>query len=216
VTDVVGDATVLRVLGKATSINVRKVLWLCTELGLPFALEPWATPQRPADDPAFLALNPNGQVPVVVDGDFVLWESNTICRYLAAKHGRSDLLPTPPRARAVVEQWMDWQATELNAAWRYVFMARVRQHSDYRDEQAVARSIDSWNRLMRLFDAQLQTTGTYAAGSAFTLADIGLGLSTQRWRMTPMPKPELSAVAAYCQRLAVRPGWQQYGANGLP
>lgn len=206
----------LRLLGKATSINVRKVLWLCTELRLPFELEAWATPDRPTTSPEFLRLNPNGLVPVLVDGDFVLRESNTICRYLAARQGRSDLLPTQPQARAEVEQWMDWQATDLNSAWRYAFMARVRQHPDYRDAQATLRSIDSWNRLMRILDARLQSTGAYVVGPAFTLADIGLALSAQRWHMTPMDKPVLPAVAAYCERLADRPGWREHGANGMP
>ena len=80
----------LRVLGKSTSINVRKVLWVCDELGLPYALEPWGSGWRDPVTPEFIALNPNAQVPVLCDGDFVLWESNTICRYLAARYGLSE------------------------------------------------------------------------------------------------------------------------------
>lgn len=206
---------VLRVLGKATSINVRKVLWLCAELGITFELEEWATPERPTHDPAFLALNPNGLVPVIVDGETVLWESNTICRYLATKHGRTDLLPLEPRARAHVEQWMDWQATELNTAWRYAFMALVRRHADFGDAAAVARSVAQWNRLMRLLDAQLAATGAYVAGRAFTLADVGIGLSLNRWRMSPIERPELPALEVYRQRLAQRHGWRLHGENGV-
>lgn len=206
----------LRVLGKATSINVRKVLWACTELGIAFSHEAWATPARPKSDPAFLRLNPNGLVPVIVDADFVLWESNTICRYLAATHGRVDLLPAEPKARAVVEQWMDWQATDLNSAWRYAFMALVRRHTDYQDEAAVQRSVDCWNRQMRILDQRLATTGAYVAGEVFTLADIGLGLSVNRWLSTPMEQPRLPAVQAYGERLAARPGWRQHCGNGVP
>src|SRR5689334_2321892 len=119
--------TMLRVLGKASSINVRKVLWTCAETGVPYAREDWGSGFRALDDPAFLALNPNALVPVIVDEHGALTESNTICRYLAAKHGRTDLLPTAPRARAEVERWMDWQATELNAAWRGAFTGLVRK-----------------------------------------------------------------------------------------
>lgn len=108
----------LKLLGKSSSINVRKVLWLCTELGLVIDHEEWGAGFRPTQDADFLALNPNALVPVIMDDGFVLWESNTICRYLALRDGRSDLLPAAPRERARVEQWMDWQATEFNNAWR--------------------------------------------------------------------------------------------------
>ena len=116
----------LRILGKESSINVRKVLWTCDELGLAVEREDWGSGFRTTDDPAFLRLNPNAMVPVIDDGGFVLWESNTICRYLATKHRSLALLPSEPQQRARVEQWMDWQATELNNAWRYAFMGLVR------------------------------------------------------------------------------------------
>ncbi|MBB5882467.1 glutathione S-transferase [Xanthomonas arboricola] len=116
----------LDIYGKPTSINVRKVLWLCEELALDYTLHAYGSGFASVDTEAFRALNPNALVPVIRDGDLVLWESNTICRYLAARAGRADLLPTVPAARALVEQWMDWQATELNNAWRYAFMASVR------------------------------------------------------------------------------------------
>ena len=116
----------LKILGKASSINVRKVLWACDEVGKPFEREDWGSGHRDAAAPEFLALNPNGLVPVLIDGDLVLWESNTIIRYLAAAYGPGHLLPEAPRDRALVEKWMDWQATELNNAWRYAFQALVR------------------------------------------------------------------------------------------
>lgn len=116
----------LRILGKASSINVRKVLWTCTELGLPYQREDWGSGFQATDTPEFLALNPNAMVPVIVDGDFVLWESNSILRYLVNAHGGAHLYPAAPRARAAVDQWLDWQATDLNDAWRYPFMSLVR------------------------------------------------------------------------------------------
>jgi len=206
----------LKLLGKPTSINVRKVLWLCEELGLPFELEEWGSGYRSTGDPAFLALNPNGLVPVIRDGDTVLWESNTICRYLAGREGRTDLLPREPRERARIEQWMDWQATELNNAWRYVFMARVRQSPAHADPLLIDASVREWNRHMVLLDDQLARTGAYVAGPAFSLADVVIGLSVNRWRMTPLERPELPAVAAYLRRLEERPGFRRHGANGVP
>lgn len=206
----------LRVLGKASSINVRKVLWTCAELQLPYEREDWGSGFRATDAPEFLALNPNAMVPVVVDGDFVLWESNAICSYLASQYPRDGLLPQAPRERARVEQWMGWQATELNNAWRYVFMARVRHSPAHTDESAIAAGEREWGRQMAILEGQLEKTDAYVAGERFSLADVMIGLSVQRWFMTPMERPGLPAVAAYYERLSQRPGYLQHGRNGLP
>ncbi len=207
----------LTLLGRPTSINVRKVLWLCHELGLaPDHQADWAGPDRPTRVPEFLALNPNALVPVLIDRGFVLWESNTICRYLAAREGRTDLLPTEAQARARVEQWMDWQATQLNTAWRHAFMSLVRQHPGFADPAAVQASVADWNRHMQMLEEQLQRGGPHVLGETFTLADIVLGLATQRWLMTPMDRPELPAVRDWFARLQLRDGFRLHGCNGLP
>ncbi len=206
----------LKVLGKPTSINVRKVLWTCEEIGRPLELEPYGTGFRPVDTPEFKALNPNAQVPVIIDDGLVLWESNTICRYLVGQARRDDLLPTPPAERARVEQWVDWQATDLNSAWRHAFMGLVRQSAAFQDAAAIAASVAEWNRLMRIADAQLARTGAYIAGSAFTLADVVVGLSTHRWFMAPIERPVLPAVQDYYERLSERPGFRLHGRNGMP
>ncbi len=199
----------LQIIGKETSINVRKVLWTCRELGLPFEREDW--------NPGHAGLNPNALVPVLVDDGFVLWESNTICRYLCARHPQDGaaLLPAGARERARVEQWMDWQATDLNTAWRYAFMALVRNSPAHQDRAQIEASTAAWNHHIGILDAQLRATGAYAAGSAFTLADVVLGLSVNRWMMTPMDKPELRHVAAYYDRLKERPGFREFGRNGI-
>lgn len=206
----------LRILGRASSINVRKVLWTCAELDLPYEREDWGNGFRSTASPEFLALNPNAMVPVIIDGDFVLWESNAICSYLANQYPLHDLLPAAPRERALVEQWMGWQATELNNAWRYVFMARVRNSPEHTDEAAIAHSQVQWNHCMELLDRQLERTGAFVSGERFSLADIVIGLSVNRWRLTPMQHPELPAVNAYFERLGERPGFRLHGANGEP
>ncbi|KQQ96296.1 glutathione S-transferase family protein [Massilia sp. Leaf139] len=198
----------LRIIGKPTSINVRKVLWTCVELDLPFAREDWNEAHAP--------LNPNRMVPVLVDGDFVLWESNTICRYLCARAQEQALLPAGAQQRARVEQWMDWQATELNNAWRYAFMALVRASPAHADPAQIAAGVANWNRHVGILDAQLAATGAYVAGERFTLADVVIGLSLNRWSMTPMERPDYPHVAAYLQRLAARPGYRAWCANGVP
>ncbi len=205
----------LRILGKASSINVRKVLWTCREIGIPFACEDWGSGFAATDTPDFLALNPNGLVPVIEDENGVLWESNTICRYLAARHRRDDLLPSEPWARAQVERWMDWQATDLNASWRDAFMWLVRRDPAFADPARIAAGARRWNAMMVILDAQLSVTGGFVVGPGFTLADVVIGLSVNRWQVTPMERPDLPAVAAYVERLSGRPGWRAHCGNGV-
>ncbi len=209
----------MKILGKASSINVRKVLWTCEELGLDFEREDWGSGFASTATPEFLALNPNAMVPVLIDADFVLWESNAICRYLAAREQRLDLMPAAPRERAIVEQWMDWQAGEFNNSWRYAFMSLVRQSPAHQDPAALRAGVASWNRHVEILAARLAQTGAYVAGASFSLADVVLGLSAQRWLMAPLDaieRPELPAITAYCERLAARRGFLKHGRNGMP
>jgi len=198
----------LRIVGKSVSINVRKVLWTCAELDLHF--------EHVESDAKLLAKNPNKLVPVIQDGDFVMWESNAICRYLANRQPRNSLLPEDPRQRGLVEQWMDWQAAELNPAWRYSFMALKRNSAAHRDPEAIKSSIDAWNRCMRLLDAHFAEGGQFVTGEFFTLADVVLGLSTHRWLHTPIDRPHLDAVHGYYQRLSVRPAFRAHVHADVP
>ena len=190
----------ISILGKFSSINVRKVTWTCAELGVNFEREDWGSGFKDVNLPEYLALNPNGLVPVIRDGDFVLWESNTIIRYLCNRD-RSALYPGGARARARVDQWIDWQATDLNSAWRYAFQALARNSEQHRDPASIMASVAAWNRNMTILDGQLAATAAYVAGDAFSLADIPIGLSVHRWLNTPMTRPDLPAAAAYYARL---------------
>ena len=206
----------LKILGKASSINVRKVLWLCDELGIPFRREDWGDGFRSTHEAEFLALNPNAMVPVIQEGDFVMWESNAIIRYLANAHGGEWLYPQQPRDRAPVDQWIDWQATELNTSWRYAFMALVRNSPAHQDPRLIAAACKGWSFTMGILNQQLEKTGHFVAGKAFTLADIPLGLSVNRWYETPMEHPDLPAVRAYYERLTERRAYVTWGRNGTP
>ncbi len=210
-----GSMSSLQVLGHGSSINVRKVLWTCHELGLTPEHVEWGSPALPLSSPDFLRLNPLAMVPVLVQGDFVLRESNSICRYLADQHPSAALLPPDPRRRARVEQWMDWQATELNNAWRHAFMALVRKSPAHQDPAAVQTSIQQWNHQMGILDGALAQTGAFVTGTSFTLADIVLGLSTHRWLSTPFDKPTLPAVGQWHHALLQRAGFLRFGANPL-
>lgn len=210
----------LQVLGRNNSVNVRKVLWTCAALDLPFENENWGVAPKLLTDPSFLALNPNGLVPVLKDGDFVLWESNTIIRYLANRYESEKqpqrLYPVDPQSRAQVDQWIDWQATDLNQAWVYSFMALVRHSPAHIDAEALRLSNEKWTKQMRIMEAQLTRTGAYIAGAHFSLADIPVALSVNRWFSTPFEHADLPAVSAYFERLRTKPGFTAYCANGMP
>ena len=206
----------LRILGKASSINVRKVLWTCAELQIPFEREDWGSGFKPTDTADFLALNPCAMVPVIQDGDFTLWESNSIIRYLVARSGGSPLYPADPRTRARIDQWIDWQASELNRSWSYAFLSLVRKSPEHQEPAALANGIEQWSKSMQILDRQLATTGAYVSGEQFSLADIPIGLSVNRWFETPLKHPHLPAVSAYYDRLNEREGFRLYGRNGTP
>jgi glutathione S-transferase len=206
----------LRILGKASSINVRKVLWTCAELQIPFEREDWGSGFKSTDTAEFLALNPCAMVPVLQDGDFTLWESNTIIRYLVSRYDGAQFYPTEPMARARIDQWIDWQASELNRSWSYAFMSLVRQSPEHQDSAALANGIEQWSKNMQILDRQLDSTGAYVSGDGFSLADIPIGLSVNRWFETPLNHQHLPAVSAYYERLNQREGYRLYGRNGTP
>jgi len=206
----------LKILGRASSINVRKVLWLCDELDIDFHREEWGEGFQSPHEAEFLALNPNAMIPVIQDDEFVMWESNAIIRYLANAYGGEWLYPTHPRARALVDQWIDWQATELNTSWRYAFMSLVRNSPAHQDPRLLAAACKGWSHTMGILNKQLEKTGHYVAGHHFSLADIPVGLSVNRWYETPLDHPNLPAVRAYYERLTERKGYATWGRNGTP
>ena len=192
----------LKVLGRVTSINVRKVLWALDELGLGYEREDWGMPLRDPKVPEFLALNPNGQVPVVIEGEFVLWESNAILIYLAEREGQ--LLPEQLELRALTLQWLGWQASELNPPWGYAVNALIRKTPGYDDPARIADSMARWTAKMEILEAALAGAGNGYIGAGFSIADIALGLSVHRWMSIPLEKKEFPAVAEYYERLMSR------------
>ncbi|MGB3337222.1 MAG: glutathione S-transferase family protein [Devosia sp.] len=204
----------LRVLGRVTSINVRKVLWALDELGLGYEREDWGMPLRNPQVPEFLALNPNGQVPVVIEGEFVLWESNAILIYFAERESR--LLPDQLELRALALQWLGWQAAELNPPWGYAVNALIRKTPGYDDPAKVADSMAKWAARMEILEAALTGASTGYIGAGFSIADIALGLSVHRWMSIPAEKRELPAVAEYYERLMSREAGARWMAPETP
>lgn len=206
----------LKILGRVSSINVRKVLWVCEELNIPYQREQWGDEEHALQAPEFLSLNPNALIPVIQHDDFILWESNTIIRYLANAFEGQWLYPSNPQARARIDQWMDWSATELNTSWSYAYMALMKHSPAHQDTRQIDASRQRWIAMMRVLEQQLASTNACVTGDAFTLADIPVGLAVNRFYETPLEHPELPAVRAYYERLTGRAGYAKWGRNGTP
>ena len=207
----------LRILGRPNSFNVRKVLWLCAELGIPYAREDYGRGFTPCTEPGFLALNPVAQIPVVIDGDLVMRESNAIIRYLAAKHKAEALYPTDLAARFRVEQWMDWVAYDLTHAMRGAFLGGQLQEAPWNNAWFVDQGRQDFTHCIGLVEAELVKTGGPHILGDFTLADIPLGLVVNRWfSVRGFDKPAFPATAAYYEKPTERPGYRAHGRNGMP
>ena len=207
----------LRVLGRANSFNVRKVLWACDEIGIPFVREDFGRGFQPTNTADFLKLNPTGQVPVVIDGTHVMRESNTIVRYLAARHHATDLYPEDPGQRQAIEQWMDWVAYDVTHALRGAFLGGQLNEAPYNHPWYVEQGQKELIHVIGLLDRHLLASGPYVMGDRFTIADIPMGLVVNRWFMiSNLERPHYAAVAGYYELMTARPGFRKYGRNGLP
>ena len=212
-------ASLLRILGRANSFNVRKVLWVCDEIGIPFTREDYGRGFAPTNTEEFLKLNLTGQVPVVIDEHRVMRESNTIVRYLAAKHGAVHLLPNDPAARQAIEQWMDWVAYDVTHALRGAFLGGQLKEAPYDHPWYVAQGQKELIHVMGLMNKHLAENGPYIMGDHFTVADIPCGLVTNRWFSLTDPglkRPDYSALSAYYELMTERPAFRKHGRNGFP
>ena len=206
----------LRILGRANSFNVRKVLWTCDELGVPFQREDWGRGYRSTDDPEFLAVNPVGLVPAVIDDGHVLRESNTIVRYLCTKHGADHLYPRDPLKRAAVEQWMDWANYETSISLRGAFLGGQLNEPPWNNPWFVEQGRRQITKEVGQLDAHLAKGSPYVTGADFTIGDIPIGLVVNRWFCMTFERPEFSAVARYYELLTERPAYRRHVRNGLP
>jgi glutathione S-transferase len=198
----------LKILGRANSINVQKVLWCADELGLAYERTDIGMEFGGNREPAYLAMNPNGLVPTIEDDGLVLWESNAIVRYLAATYGAGTLWPTDPRRRGETDRWMDWQLTTVGRDMGVVFWGLIRTPPEKRDLAAIETSrkalLEIWARLDRHLAEH-----AFVGGDSLTMGDIPLGCFAYRWQSLPLERNHLPHLDAWYQRLSARSAYRK-------
>ncbi len=199
----------MKIWGRRNSINVQKVLWCCAELDIPFERVDVGGPFGGNRDPEYLRLNPNGLVPTISDGGFVLWEANVIVRYLAARYGSGTLWPEDLAVRADADRWMDWQMGTLWASMRPVFIGLIRTPPEERDEASIEASRGKTAETWSILDAHLADRD-FVTGSSFTMGDIPLGATAYRWLQLDVEGPPLPNVRAWYERLRERPAFREH------
>ena len=201
----------ITIWGRANSVNVQKVLWCLHELDLPFERIDAGMAFGKNREPEYLSMNPNGRVPTLVDGDFVLWESNSIKRYLVlAYRPQSSLYPQAPKLRASVDRWLDWTLSTLQPVDRPVFWALVRTPVEARDVGVIQKDADAAAAEWRIVDAELATR-SFIAADHLTLADIALGAYARRWfGVEGIHKPRLAHLERWYAEIADRPGFRKF------
>lgn len=192
-----------RLWGRASSGNVQKAIWALEELGLAYEHVEAGGAHGIVGEARYRAMNPNGLVPTLEEDGFVLWESNAILRYLAQSHGGVLALPAEPRARALIDQWLDWQATAFTPAMRDVFLQLVRLPPEKRDAAVIEASRTAGERCAALLDRHLADT-PHVAGETFSIADIAVGCAAHRWLILPFDKEARPNIVAWRDRLAQR------------
>lgn len=203
----------LIIWGRANSVNVQKVLWCCAELEVGFERIDAGMQFGRNSESDYLAMNPNGRIPTLVDGDFVLWESNSVMRYIAMEYGaESQLYPAAPKLRASVDRWLDWTLSTLQPVDRPVFWALVRTPVEQRDMKAIQKDADAEAVQWRVIEAHLATRN-FLEGEQFSLADIAVGAYARRWfGVEGIHKPTLPHLDRWYGRLCSRPAFQRYVA----
>jgi len=201
----------ITIWGRANSVNVQKVLWGCDELGLQFERIDAGMQFGRNHEPDYLAMNPTGRIPTLVDGDFVLWESSSILRYLALQYGPSSLLyPAEPKIRASIDRWLDWSLSTLQPAERPVFLSLIRTPEAERDLTALSADAKAVTALWRMLNEHLQDR-SFLENDNFTLADIELGAYAKRWfGLEGIERPSMPYLERWYSRLETHPGFKKY------
>jgi glutathione S-transferase len=205
----------LKMWGRNTSSNVQKAMWAVGELKLPCERIDVGGAFGKTKEPFYLAMNPNSLVPTLEEEDgFTLWESNSIVRYLAGKHGAGTLEPADPKVRAKAHQWMDWQLSVLGPAITPVFWGLVRTAPEKRDQAAIDAGKTKTTEAVKIMDAQLGKT-QFMAGDAFSYGDIPVGVMVRRYVELVPERPKMANLERWFAEIAKRPAFKEH-SGGIP
>ena len=198
----------LTIWGRSNSVNVMKVLWCLAELDIGHERIDAGMQFGKNNEPEYLAMNPNGRVPTLVDGDFVLWESNSVMRYLCMAYGKgTPIYPQAPKQRAAVDRWLDWTLSTVQPVDRPVFWALVRTPKEKQDMAQIQKDADAEAPVWAIADRQLSTR-RYIEGEAFTIADIAVAAFARRWLgFTGINQPSFPHVERWYKDVASRPSF---------
>lgn len=199
----------LKIWGRNNSINVQKVMWTVAELGLQHQRVDVGGEHGGLDTSEYRALNPNRQIPTLDDHGFVLWESNVIVRYLAAKYGGEALWPLDLEPRTIAEQWMDWQQTTLLPDMRTLFWSLVRTAPEKRDVSAIDAAARSLTAIWERLDEHLERR-SFVAGDRFTMGDIPVGAMYHRYHALGVKRAAFKSLTAWYERLKERPAYRAH------
>lgn len=191
----------IKIWGRVTSSNVKKVLWVSHALKLDIERVDAGGKFGVVNTPAYRALNPNGRVPTLEDGDFVLWESNAIMRYLCERYGGEALYPLDPKTRADINRWLDWSLSTLSPADTKVFLATIRTPEEKQDKAEIAKLVEQAASAYEILDHRLKDR-EYVAGK-LSIADIALSIFADRWTRNPFlaTRPDFAHNAAWLSRV---------------
>jgi len=200
----------LKIWGRNTSSNVQKVMWAIGEMNLPHERIDIGGPFGKNKEPAYLAMNPNGLVPTLEEEDgWLLWESNSIVRYLAAKHKAAVLEPTDLRIRAHAHKWMDWQLSVLGPAIHGLFWGLVRTPPEKRDHADIEDSRQRTIRAAGMLETQLAKT-KYVASNEFSYGDIPVGIQIYRFVSLAKDRPAMPNLDRWFAAISARPAFKQH------
>lgn len=190
----------IKILGRANSVNVQKVMWCAAELDIEVARQDIGGAFGGNDTDDFRAMNPNGSVPVLIDGDFVLWESNAIVRYLCEQYGTGNWRQQTPSQTGLAGQWMDWYLTSMHPPMTTLFWQLIRTDPAMRDVAKIKTAIAEATVLWTMLDQHLATR-EFIIGDSLSAADIPLGSSAYRWHSMDFERPDLPNLRAWWDRL---------------
>jgi glutathione S-transferase len=198
----------LTIWGRANSVNVMKALWCLAELDIPYERIDAGMEHGKNNEAEYLAMNPNARVPTLVDGDYVLWESNSVMRYLCMEYGKgTPLYPQDPKTRAAVDRWLDWSLSTVQPVDRPVFWALVRTPKEKQDMAQIRKDVEAEALVWAIADRQLSTR-RYLEGDQFTIADIAIGLFVRRWLgVTGIDRPSFPNMERWYAEIAIRPSF---------